>query len=88
MVAAWAKKYDEKVFFAELGCVRMADPEGKFFLSCLQLGLKYQLGIALFEVGAKYFFDYSGDVPFYLNDKDWAGFPYLQLDPHGIKEIK
>jgi hypothetical protein len=80
----WASKNNTKVFFAELGCIRYADPEGQYFLYCLRYGQKYGIGIALFEVGAKYFFQYDGDVPFYLNDKNWAGFKYLQMDPGEI----
>lgn len=81
----WAKDNEEKIFFAELGCIRYADPEGQYFLNCLKLGLKYEIGIALFEVGAKYFFNYDGDVPFFLNDPNWAGFKYLQMSPEEIE---
>lgn len=81
----WARNNGEKIFFAELGCVRYADPQGQYFLSCLKLKEKYNIGIALFEVGAKYFFNYDGDVPFYMNDHKWAGFKYLQMSPEEIK---
>ncbi|MFA5000284.1 MAG: hypothetical protein WC545_02920 [Patescibacteria group bacterium] len=84
MTADWAEDNNTKVFFAELGCIRYADPEGQYFLYCLRYGQEYGIGIALFEVGAKYFFQYDGDVPFYLNDKNWAGFKYLQMDPGEI----
>ncbi|HBA36403.1 TPA: hypothetical protein DCZ15_00850 [Candidatus Falkowbacteria bacterium] len=81
MCVDWANNQGEKIFFAELGCIRYADPDGQYFLNCLKLGQEYDIGIGLFEVGAQYFFNYDGDVPFYLNDKSWTGFQYLQMDP-------
>jgi hypothetical protein len=80
----WAENNGEKIFFAELGCIRYADPEGQYFLSCLKFGQEHQIGLALFEVGAKFFFNYDGDVPFYLNDRGWEGFKYLQMSPAEI----
>jgi hypothetical protein len=81
----WAKKNKENIFFAELGCIRYADPQGQYFLSCLKFGQDQGIGIALFEVGAQYFFDFQGDVPYYLNDPDWDGFKYLQMSPEEIE---
>lgn len=83
----WAKKNNEKILFAELGCIKYADPQGQYFLNCLKLGLEYGIGITSFGVKAveQYFFNYYGEVMFDLNDPQWPGFKYLQMGPEEIK---